>query len=112
MSRARPVCAIADLPDGGSRGFEPRDSGSDPIFIVRQGMKIRAYRDECPHQGSRLSWRRDEYLNHDRTRIVCWAHGAQFDVLTGICTHGACLGQRLTAVPSRIDEHGGIWLAE
>jgi nitrite reductase/ring-hydroxylating ferredoxin subunit len=45
-----------------------------------------------------MAWRKDEYLNAARDRIVCAAHGAQFDIATGVCTLGPCLGQRLEPV--------------
>ena len=106
------LCSIHDLPDGGTRGFEPPVSGGHPVFIVRRGALVYAYRDECPHQGARLAWRRDEYLSYDRSRIVCWAHGAQFQIETGVCLSGPCLGQRLRSVGCRVDEAGGIHLIE
>jgi nitrite reductase/ring-hydroxylating ferredoxin subunit len=52
-----------------------------------------------------MAWRKDEYLNAARDRIVCAAHGAQFDIATGICTLGPCLGQRLQAVGLVVDDN-------
>jgi nitrite reductase/ring-hydroxylating ferredoxin subunit len=62
-----------------------------------------------------MAWRKDAYLNFERTRIVCAAHGAQFDIETGICALGPCLGQGLQPVELvvtttrdiRIRRHGG-----
>jgi nitrite reductase/ring-hydroxylating ferredoxin subunit len=41
-----------------------------------------------------MAWRKDAYLNADRNRIVCAAHGAQFDIASGVHA-GPCLGQSL-----------------
>jgi nitrite reductase/ring-hydroxylating ferredoxin subunit len=45
-----------------------------------------------------MAWRKDAYLNAAGDRIVCAAHGAQFDIESGVCTLGPCLGQRLQPV--------------
>jgi nitrite reductase/ring-hydroxylating ferredoxin subunit len=95
--RAVTVCRLDDLQDGQSRGFDPWESGCDTVFLVRRGDVLRAWRDRCPHDGvSRLPWRRHAYLNAARDRIVCFAHGAQFEIDSGVCTLGPCLGRSLT----------------
>ena len=45
-----------------------------------------------------MPWRENAYLNHDATRIVCAAHGAQFDIDTGQMLAGRGLGQVLQPV--------------
>jgi nitrite reductase/ring-hydroxylating ferredoxin subunit len=104
-----PLCRLDDLVDGESRGYDPQGMGQDTIFVVRRGADVRVYRDECPHQGSRMAWRRRAYLNAARDRIVCNAHGAQFEIDTGLCLLGPCLGQFLHRVPHRIDADGTVW---
>ncbi len=108
---AAPLCRLAALPDGDARGFDPGGEGHDTLFVVRQGADVRAWRDACPHHGTPLAWRRHAYLNADRSRIVCSAHGAQFDIRSGECTLGPALGQALTAVPLHINDNGEIHLA-
>lgn len=103
------LCNLADLPDGQSRGFDPGQTGQDTVLVVRQGERLYAWRDACPHQGGTpMAWRRHAYLNADRSRIVCSAHGAQFDIHTGACTLGPCLGQSLTPVPLLIQADGSV----
>lgn len=103
------LCHLDELPDPGARGFDPHTSGHDTVFVVRRGLLIRAYRDACPHYGSTpLAWRRHGYLNGDGTRIVCHAHGAQFDIGSGACLLGACLGQSLQRVALSIGADGVI----
>lgn len=105
------LCHLDDLPDGGSRGFDPRASGRDTLFVVRRGRSLFGWSNACPHQGTPMAWRKDAYLNAARDRIVCAAHGAQFEIDTGRCTLGPCLGQRLTPVPLTLDDHGEVRLA-
>ena len=93
------LCRLDEIPDGASRGFDPHGEGRDTVLVVRQGARVHGWRDACPHYGTTpLAWRKDAYLNADGTRIVCAAHGAQFDIASGICTLGPCLGQGLQPV--------------
>jgi nitrite reductase/ring-hydroxylating ferredoxin subunit len=105
------LCHLDDLPDGDSRGFDPDASGRDTMLIVRQGGVLHGWLNACPHHGTSMAWRKDAYLNAARDRIVCSAHGAQFEIHTGRCTIGPCLGQALTPVPLTIDDDGGVHLA-
>lgn len=112
MIRSMLLCRLDELPDGDSRGFDPLTTGQDTVLIVRQRRTLFAYRDACPHHGTTpMAWRKDSYLSADRTRIVCSAHGAQFDIVTGICMLGPCLGQSLTAVPLALTPSGEILLS-
>jgi nitrite reductase/ring-hydroxylating ferredoxin subunit len=93
------LCRLDDLPDGDSRGFDPWHEGQDSVLVVRRGERVVGWRDACPHHGGTpMAWRKDAYLNFERTRIVCAAHGAQFDIETGACIVGPCLGQGLQPV--------------
>jgi nitrite reductase/ring-hydroxylating ferredoxin subunit len=100
------LCRLDELPDGGSRGFDPHRTGQDTVFVVRQGDRVHAWRDACPHYGDTpLAWRKDAYLSAAGDSIVCAAHGARFDIATGVCTLGPCLGQRLQPVELVVDDN-------
>jgi nitrite reductase/ring-hydroxylating ferredoxin subunit len=107
------LCRLMDLPDGDSRGFDPLHRGQDSVLVVRRGRQVRVYRDACPHHGTTpMAWRKDAYLNAQRDRIVCSAHGAQFDIDSGLCLLGPCLGQSLTALPHTLNESDEIHLID
>jgi nitrite reductase/ring-hydroxylating ferredoxin subunit len=109
MVRSVRLCHLSELPDGGSRGFDPLGEGRDTMFVVRRGSVLHAYRDACPHiDGAPMAWRKNAYLNAEGTRIVCFAHGAQFEITTGECTLGPCLGQALDPVAVTVDEDGQV----
>jgi nitrite reductase/ring-hydroxylating ferredoxin subunit len=106
----RLLCRLEDLPDGRSRGFDPLGEGRDTMFIVRKGDDLFAYRNACPHYDrARMAWKKNEFLNGDRSRIMCAAHGAEFTIETGRCTIGPCLGQSLKPVPLALRD-GMVWL--
>lgn len=91
------LCRLDDLPEGDARGFDPEGTGQDSVLVVRHGARLHAYRDLCPHYGDTpMAWRRHAYLDAARRHIVCAAHGALFDIASGACVRGPCLGQSLT----------------
>jgi nitrite reductase/ring-hydroxylating ferredoxin subunit len=107
------LCPKNDVSEGESRGFDPLNLGRDTLFVVRHGDQLYAWRDECPHErAASMAWRKNAYLNAARTRIVCGAHGAQFDIVTGLCKLGPCIGQSLEGVRIAVDDGGMIaaWL--
>ena len=111
MATGMLLCRLDEIPDGDSRGFDPLNEGRDTILVVRQGTRLYAWRDSCPHiDGVPMAWRKNAYLNAARDRIVCSAHGALFQIDSGICTLGPCLGQALTAVPLEVDPNGMVLL--
>jgi nitrite reductase/ring-hydroxylating ferredoxin subunit len=106
------LCHLSDLPDGGSRGFDPFRRGRDTVFAVRQGAAVRVWADRCPHHGTPMPWRKDAYLNAAGDRIVCSAHGALFEPATGLCVQGPCLGERLRALPCTLTDDGELLLLD
>jgi len=105
------LCRVDDLPNGGARGFDV-PGWPFKVILVREGAQVHGWRDLCPHYagGTAMAWKRDAYLNGARSHLACHAHGAWFEKDTGICVQGPCIGKRLTRVPLRIDDGGGIHL--
>lgn len=107
------LCHLDEIAEGTSRGFDTSGRGRDTVFLVRQNGELFGYRNACPHYGTTpMAWRKDAYLSGDGSRIVCAAHGAQFDIATGECLQGACLGQSLTPVRLTITDDGRILLEQ
>lgn len=102
------LCRLDELPEDTARGFDLFGAGRDSLFLVRKGDAVHAYRNYCPHQGSTMPWRKDAYLNANASRIVCSAHGAEFDIATGKCTAGAALGNALDPVRVVVSDDGMI----
>ncbi|MCI0916271.1 Rieske 2Fe-2S domain-containing protein [Pseudomonas stutzeri] len=93
------LCRLDELAEGKSLGFDPLQGGKDSLFALRSGGAVHLYRNSCPHLDVPLEYRKDRFLSADGIRVICYAHGAQFLPDTGLCVHGPCLGERLTAVP-------------
>lgn len=75
-------------------------------FVVRRGESVFGYVDRCPHMSVPLAQRLDDYLTPDGTLIACSWHGALFEIATGVCVGGPCVGARLTPWPVMVD--GGM----
>ena len=91
---------LAGLADGAARNFvlEMR-AGRFHGFVVRKGNVVRGYVDRCPHMGLPLAQALDDYLTNDARLIACSWHGALFDVDSGACVGGPCVGSALTPWP-------------
>lgn len=98
------LCAVEDLSDPGSKGFEFGEGAERfRLFVVRKGGNIFAYRNLCPHAGHPLDFPQDRFLTPRGDFIHCSSHGALFTPNDGICVGGPCVGRRLMPVPVYID---------
>lgn len=104
------VCRVDDIPNQRARGFVLMRPGADggevpwPIFILRWGRHLLGFENACPHEGGRLDWERDNFLDGSGTRITCGKHGALFDFATGICVEGPCRNRQLTRIEVVVDD--------
>jgi nitrite reductase/ring-hydroxylating ferredoxin subunit len=73
-------------------------------FIVRQGDELHAYQNYCMHVGHPLNWKPDEFLTKDRSQIMCASHGALYEIDSGLCIAGPCLGKVLNRVDVRVED--------
>ena len=94
------VGTIDELEDPGSREFRIGE-GDWPFkgFVVRQGDDVFAYQNYCMHLGHPLNWMPDSFLTRERANIICSSHGAIYEISTGLCIAGPCLGKRLRSLP-------------
>jgi nitrite reductase/ring-hydroxylating ferredoxin subunit len=105
------VAEFATIAEGTSKGINPLGQGKDSAFLVRKGNRIFAYSNACPHvENAPLPWRKDEYLNKEKTHIVCSGHGAEFEIENGLCVLGPCIGKKLKTIKVDIAEDGKIFL--
>ena len=94
-----PVCTQTELNVLNSKEFILYQNNRPYFgFVVQKGGEIFAYANNCPHQGRMLQWKPDRFLTKDASRIMCAAHGAMFELHTGICDAGPCLGKRLKSL--------------
>jgi nitrite reductase/ring-hydroxylating ferredoxin subunit len=100
----RVLCRLKDIPDGGAKGFPPAPGGFTGLMAVRQGDAVFVYVNSCPHIGTPLDWTPDRFLSADGKRIICATHGAEFQIVDGLCIRGPCHGDRLEPVMIQIKD--------
>jgi len=98
------ICELDEIPSRRARGFYLLRRGAEgdavpwPIFVVRWGRQVFGYVNHCPHGKVKLDWERNQFLDANGTRLICGKHGALFDLSTGECVEGPCVGQGLEPV--------------
>lgn len=100
------LCRLDDINDQHSKGFE---LGETKVFVIRQGDRVHAYHNRCPHLGIALEWLPDKFLDIDGELIQCSTHGALFTIDEGLCVSGPCSGQNLTSITSQVVE-GSVFI--
>jgi nitrite reductase/ring-hydroxylating ferredoxin subunit len=102
------VCGLDDIPNRRARGFQllRRDADGQEkawsIFIARWGSQVFGYINQCPHQQVNLDWERQQFMDPNGLRLMCGKHGALFEIGTGRCVEGPCMGEALQAVPVQV----------
>lgn len=87
-----------ELSEGQCKSF---DLGDQNYFIVKKHGQLHAYRNLCPHQSINLEWKKDVFLDVEKSLIQCASHGALFTIQEGRCVAGPCVGKNLQELPLR-----------
>ena len=99
----RKIAELSELEATGARTvrLEVRGESLD-LFLVKDQRRVYGYFDRCPHTGAPLCWREHVYLDTSGTEIVCATHDARFEIASGRCLVGPCVGERLQPAPIRV----------
>jgi len=101
MSVRKSLCRLDAIADGGAIAVDVESStGGFSLILLRQGARVFAYHNECPHAGRRLDWAPGRFLI-ESGQIICASHGASFFIESGRCHGGPCLGSGL--VPMHVE---------
>jgi len=76
-------------------------------FALRIDGRVVAYINRCAHVPTELDWNPGQFLDAERTTIVCAVHGAQYSPSSGLCLGGPCGRGRLMPVEVR-EENGEV----
>jgi len=105
---AVPLCHIDDIPEGSARGFTAAERS---VLVVKKRGDCFVYLNRCPHLGIALEWEPDNFLDSEGLYIRCCNHGAFFEIDTGLCIMGPCMGDSLWALDYHL-EAGRLMLDE
>jgi ferredoxin-nitrite reductase len=85
-----------EIPEGGAKLIRVR---SEEIAVFKQGGKLCAIQNICPHEGGQLS---KGWIEGDA--VVCPLHGYQFNLKTGACVNDPHLQAKTFAISSHGEE--------
>ena len=94
-----PLSAFEAIPDGGFVEVGAvLDGDAESLVLHRDGDRVRAWFNVCPHAGRRLDWAPGQFLKSKDGLLVCAAHGASFELAGGLCVAGPCRGEALRPI--------------
>jgi len=103
MQKIFPIVRCNELQDLECKEFALYRYGrAVPAFIVKKDDSFFGYVNRCPHLGRPLQWNPNVFLDKDKKNIQCTAHGALFEITTGLCTAGPCLGANLVGLKIQV----------
>ena len=106
------LCRIDALQDPGTWNIVLGDGEDELDIIIVQTKGARhAYVNCCPHQFIPLETFPNHFLTEDKAQLVCSGHGALFELGSGACISGPCLGKGLDRLAIE-EKDGAIYLAE
>lgn len=103
------LCHKSEIHDLTPLAFDVEGWSKKIILIKKRGI-VYGWLDSCPHysDGTPLAWKKNQYLNEDSSYLKCFAHGALFEIHSGLCVKGACIGRSLNKVELIEDEYGYV----
>jgi nitrite reductase/ring-hydroxylating ferredoxin subunit len=102
------LCASTQLEDRGKAYvFDVMMYGERlRAFVLRFDGGVVAYLNRCVHVPTEMDWQHGEFLDSDKSFILCSIHGAAYEPQTGRCVAGPCGKGRLTALD--VSERDGL----
>ncbi len=97
------VAYTKDIPEGSSRKIKLKNGEeTQEGFVIRQNNRFFAYWNRCPHISLPLDWGSEDFLTSDGKYSICRNHGALFQIETGECVDGPCVGESLEKIPLKV----------
>jgi len=100
----RDVLAVIDVTNMNSNGDYAEFEYIDRLGVPKDGFLVRwkdtflAYENRCPHWNVPVITQGQLFHEGMPGWIICPLHGATFDVSTGECVSGPCVGDELEAL--------------
>lgn len=76
-------------------------------FVVKKEGNFYAYLNLCKHLPVTLDLNDENFFTFDKAYLQCHMHGAMYEIETGLCIGGPCLGARLDSL-SFVEEENEI----
>lgn len=105
------LCHKTEVLESQPLGFNVGGWSKKVILIKKDGV-LYGWLDSCPHytEGTPLAWKENQYLSEDANYLKCFAHGAHFEIKSGLCIKGPCIGKYLERVKIAEDDYGYLYV--
>jgi nitrite reductase/ring-hydroxylating ferredoxin subunit len=91
--------ATSNIPNCGAISLDLSfQTGPQSVIVTRRGDAVAAFLNRCPHARWPLDTFDGRFLFTPEGALICAAHSAVFDPMTGACLGGPGQGQALTKV--------------
>jgi nitrite reductase/ring-hydroxylating ferredoxin subunit len=98
------IANVATMNKGDTSIFTFRKQGKEVRgFLIQTDQGPRAYFNACMHWPVPLDMGDSEFYSSELGGIVCKTHGAIYNIETGICESGPCVGAPLERFSVRLD---------
>jgi nitrite reductase/ring-hydroxylating ferredoxin subunit len=95
---------LSTIPDVGAISLDiDFKTGRQSVIALRRSGQVRAFLNRCPHARWPLDTFDGRFLFTPEGALMCAAHAALFDPLSGVCLGGPGQGLPLTAVAFKTD---------
>lgn len=104
----RRLCASTELVDKGLAVLFDVLQYREPAhgFALRFEGRVVAYLNRCVHVPTEMDWQPGDFLDSEKSFILCSIHGASYEPLTGRCAGGPC--GRGSLRPIAVEERDGV----
>lgn len=96
------LCDLDAIQEDQSKGFELKGMS---LLAVRKDGQVYVYQNQCPHLSIPLEYMPDQFLCSENYFIQCSTHGALFEIDSGNCVSGPCVGDKLTPIESVVENN-------
>ncbi|WP_019673634.1 Rieske (2Fe-2S) protein [Psychrobacter lutiphocae] len=72
------------------------------ILIIKKDNALYAYENSCPHFSIPLDYKKGKFHTYKNEVVMCAHHSAMFNITTGECIDGPCMGHSLTSIAIQI----------
>ena len=95
------LCRIGQMDVPGAQEYHAGASAS--VLVLREGERVTAYLNRCPHFQIPLNSRPAHFIMAGKGLLMCAYHSAVFRFSDGACVEGPCAGSQLTQVAIRLE---------
>lgn len=95
------IAKTSELSQSTAKGIS-LDGVNDQLFLVMTDTEVAVWVNDCPHNHRPLEYQKDKFLSADGKHIVCYAHSAHFDKVSGECFAGPCKGKKLRKIQHHV----------